>query len=245
MRLIPKNETFRSETDTITHPSELEHAQTKPFLLVELKSFPLEMKLLLKNSPLCGSAEILHFSPFIGPYSLLRATGRTKQLDMSTFDAKHSALLDSHHPVTCLFPEPLHKSHCHQGVDYLRALVQQQFAIVKLKTTLRSIVQKCVTCRKRQAESISPMMSYLPREQLAFKEPPFTNSGVDYFGPFYVSKKKLIEKRWGLLFTCLTTRAVHFEVVPSMDISSCVMAIERFTARRSIISVLWSENGTL
>ena len=52
------------------------------------------------------------------------------------------------------------------------------------------------------------------------------------------------QKRWGFLFTCLTTRAVHFEVVPSMDTSSCVMAIERLRARRGIPSVLWSDNGT-
>ena len=46
------------------------------------------------------------------------------------------------------------------------------------------------------------------------------------------------------LLTGKTTRAVHFEVVPSMDTSSCVMGIERFAARRDTPSVLWSDNGT-
>ena len=87
-------------------------------------------------------------------------------------------------------------------------------------------------------------MSDLPRERLAFKEPPFSNTGIDYFGPFFVSVKRSTEKRWGFLFTCLTTRAVHFEVVPSMDTSSCVMGIERFCARCGIPSVIWSDNGT-
>ena len=122
--------------------------------------------------------------------------------------------------------------------------MQQQFASVKLRTTLRSMVQRYVTCRKRRAETISPMMTDLPRERLAFKEPPFTNTGVDSFGTFYVSVKRSTEKRWGFLFTCLTTRRVHFEVLPSMDTSSCVMGIERFTACRGITSVLWSDNGT-
>ena len=238
MRLIPKNEAYRSETGTNTDPSELENAQMKLFYLAQLESFPIEKKLLLKNFPLSRSSKLLQFSPFVGPNGLLRATGRTKQLDVSSFDAKHPVLLDSRHPVTRLFLEQLHRAHCHQGVDYLRALVQQQFAIVKLRTALRSIVQRCVTCRKRRAETISPMMADLPRERLAFKEPPFTNNGVDYFGPFYVAVRRSTEKRWGFLFTCLTTRAVHFEVVPSMDTSSCVMGIERFTARRGTPSVL-------
>ena len=194
-----------------------------------------------------NSSKLSQFSPFIGPQGLLRATGRTKQLTVSTFDAKHPILPDSCHPAVRLYLEQLHETYCHQGVDYLRALVQQQFAIVKLRTALRSIVSKCVTCRKRRAETLNPIMSDLPRERLAFKERPFTNNGIDCFGPFYVAVKRSTEKQWGFLFTCLTcltTRAVHFEVVPSMDTSSCVMRIERFAARRGIPSVLWSDNGT-
>ena len=182
---------------------------------------------------------------FIGPQGLLRATGRTKKLDVSSFDAEHPILLDSHYPVTRLFLKNIKRTHCHQGVDYLRALVQQQFAIATLRTALRTIVLRCVTCCKRRAETLSPMMADLPRERLAFKEPPFSNAGVDYFGPpFYVSVNRSTEKRWRFLFTCLTTRAVHFEVVPSLDTSSCVIWIESFIARRDNPSILWSGNGT-
>ena len=216
----------------------------KLFYTTQSKSFPTEKRNLLKNSPFSSSSKILQFFPFIGPQGLLRATGRTKKLDVSSFDAKHPVLVDSHHPVTRLFLENLHRTNCHQGVDYLRALVQQQFVIVKLRAALRTIVLRCVTCRKRRAETLSPMMADLPRESLAFKEPPFSNTGVDYFGPFYVSVRRSTEKRWGFLFTCLTTRAVHFEVVPSMDTSSCIMGIERFIARRGTPSNVWSDNGT-
>ncbi len=87
-------------------------------------------------------------------------------------------------------------------------------------------------------------MADLPAERLAFQSPPFSNTGVDYFGPFYVSIRRSTVKRWGFLFTCLTTRAIHVEIVPSMDTSSCVMALERFMARRGYPSVIWSDNGT-
>ena len=110
----------------------------KLFYITQSKSFPTEKRNLLKNSLLSSSSKILQFSPYIGPQGLFRATGRTKKLDVSSFDAKHPILLDSHHPVTRLFLESLHRIHCHQGVDYLRELVQQQFAIVKLRTALRT-----------------------------------------------------------------------------------------------------------
>ena len=177
-------------------------------------------------------------------YGLLRASGRTNKLLIATFDVKHPIILDARHPLIKLLLEHLHTQHCHQGVDYLRALVQQRFAVIKLRTALRTIVSRCVVCHKRRAETLTPIMADLLSETLALKEPPFSNTGVDYFGLFFVSVKRSTEKRWGFLFTCLTTRAVHFEVVPSMDTSSCVMGIEKFSARRSIASVIWSDNGT-
>ena len=95
-----------------------------------------------------------------------------------------------------------------------------------------------------RAATIQLIMSDLPVERLAYQSPPFTNAGVDYFGPFYVTVRRNTEKRWGFLFTCLTTRAVHVEIVPSMDASSCVMEVERFVSRRGIPAIFWSDNGT-
>ena len=87
-------------------------------------------------------------------------------------------------------------------------------------------------------------MSDLPKERLAYQSPPFTNTGVDYFGPLYVTVRRTTEKRWGFLFTCLTTRAVHVEIVTSMDTSSCVMGVERLVSRRGTPAMIRSDNGT-
>ena len=53
--------------------------------------------------------------------------------------------------------------------------------------------------------------------------PPFTRVGVDYFSPLTVTKFRRQEKRYGCLFTYLATRAVHLEVVHSLDTDSFVM----------------------
>ena len=84
----------------------------------------------------------------------------------------------------------------------------------------------------------------LPTERLVYQSPPFTNTGVDYFGPFYVTFRRTSEKRWGFLFTCLTTRAVHVEIVTSMDTSSFVMRVERFVSRRGPPAMIWTDNCT-
>ena len=40
---------------------------------------------------------------------------------------------------------------------------------------------------------------------------PFTNSGVDMFGPLLIKEGRKEIKRYEVLFTCLASRAVHIE----------------------------------
>ncbi|XP_035281332.1 uncharacterized protein LOC118231544 [Anguilla anguilla] len=75
-------------------------------------------------------------------------------------------------------------------------------------------------------------------------KPPFTNTGVDYFGPFEVSRGRSRVKRYGVLFTCLTSRAVHIKVAHSLDTNSCINTLRHFMSRKGQVSVLRSDNCT-
>ena len=110
----------------------------------------------------------------------------------------------------------LHHENNHEGVEYVRSVIQQKFWILGLRNALRRIKNNCVFCRKVRAETKAPFMADLPSERLDYKSYPFTNVGVDYFGPFEVKMLRRSMKRWCCLFTCLTTRAVHIEVVRSL-----------------------------
>ncbi|XP_068150198.1 uncharacterized protein [Drosophila tropicalis] len=68
--------------------------------------------------------------------------------------------------------------------------------------------------------------------------------GVDYFGPILVNVGRHKEKRWGVLFTCLTLRAVHLEVAYKLDVSSCIMCLKNFMALRGTPREIFSDNGT-
>ena len=67
LRLLPKNEAYRSITGAITDPSELENAQTKLFHNAQSESFPTEKKNLLKTPPSVVLQKSYSFPPSLDP----------------------------------------------------------------------------------------------------------------------------------------------------------------------------------
>lgn len=59
------------------------------------------------------------------------------------------------------------------------------------------------------------------------------------FGPYHVKIGRRIEKRWGVIFKCLTTRAVN-----SMDVDAFLLALRRFIARHGRPKEIKSDCGT-
>ncbi|GBP09550.1 hypothetical protein EVAR_76557_1 [Eumeta japonica] len=110
--------------------------------------------------------------------------------------------------------------------------------------TVKKVANACRLCRVRRAQPVTPKMADLPGGRLAFRQRPFTHTGVDYFGPLEVTVGRRREKRWAALFTCLTTRAVHMEVASSLSADSMIMALRRFMARRGQPDTLYSDHGT-
>ena len=70
---------------------------------------------------------------------------------------------------------------------------------------------------------------------------------MDFAGPVYVkdvfSKKVEMNKAYIALFTCVTTRAVHLELVPNLRAESFRRALIRFEGRRGTPALIVSDNG--
>ena len=221
---------------------EREGAQASMFRLLQQEQFAEEMKSLKAEKEILKNSKILQFSPFIDQQGLIRAQGRIGKSQLS-FGTKHPILLHWKHHVVELFLRKEHKNSHHEGTEHVRNIVQQKFWILGIRNALRSIKNKCIRCRKGRAQTKTPVMADLPEERLVASTV-FSNVGVDYFGPFTVKIGRRNRKRWCCLFTCLTVRAVHIEIVSKLDTDCCLNAIMRFIARRGKPVKMISDNGT-
>ena len=61
---------------------------------------------------------------------------------------------------------------------------------------------------------------------------------------FLVKEGRKIQKRYGAMFTCLCSRAVHIETTNSMKTDSFIQALRRLISRRGNIRIIRSENGS-
>ena len=64
------------------------------------------------------------------------------------------------------------------------------------------------------------------------------------FGVFSVKQGRSLVKRYGCIFTCMTVRAVHLEVLHTLSTDSFISALRRFVARRGNVGHIYSDNGT-
>ena len=115
------------------------------------------------------------------------------------------------------------------GQESVLSSLRETVWIVKGRSAVRRVLRRCMTCeRQRNACPGKQFMADLPEVRLVPEKPPFTYIGVDYFGPLQVKQGRSRVKRYGCLFTCLTTRAVHIEIAHSLDTDSMINALKRF-----------------
>ncbi len=75
-------------------------------------------------------------------------------------------------------------------------------------------------------------------------EPPFTYCGVDLFGAIKVKEGRKVLKKYGVLFTCLSCRAVHIEMTSSLETDTFIQALTRFLGRRGEVREMRCDNGS-
>ena len=103
--------------------------------------------------------------------------------------------------------------------------------IVNARPSIKKVARQCFTCRKLKLKAVTPYMTNLAAFRMDYKKPPFT--GLDFLGPIFIKQRCSRLKRWGCVFSCMVTRAVHLELVESLDTDSFINALQRFINTRA------------
>ena len=87
-------------------------------------------------------------------------------------------------------------------------------------------------------------MADLPAARVEAGQPAFNCCGIDAFGPFYVKYGRAEIKRYGLVYTCMSTRAVHIEKLDTLETDSFLNSFRRFSCRRGQPDSIFSDQAT-
>ena len=205
--------------------------------------FANELRRLSQGRQICRRSPLCKLSPFLDPDGLLRVGGRLNHAEMNE-DAKHPLILPHSHALTRLIITDTHETRFHASTERTLYELRSSYWVIKGRRTVRAIVSACLDCQKRHAKAMTPEMAPMPECRVTPGQPPFSQIGVDYFGPLYVKVKRSVEKRYGVLYTCLATRAVNIELIETLDTESCLMAWRRHVSLRGSPTDVWSDNGT-
>ena len=172
--------------------------------------------------------------------------GRTERWMEATWNKQKFILLPKEHRISYLIALYKHKECGHLASDSTVAFIRAEYWIIGVKDIVNKIIAKCVHCKAKFKKLEQQIMSPLPIERLK-PSPAFLNVGVDYFGPYIIKgevQQRVRGKAYGVIFTCLTSRAVFVDMANNYTTSGFLLVFRRFISVRGYPQKIFSDNGT-
>ncbi|UYV60592.1 hypothetical protein LAZ67_1001615 [Cordylochernes scorpioides] len=134
---------------------------------------------------------------------------------------KTPIILPGDHPFVEQLIWEVHLKNGHVGVQFILSKLREKFWIIRGRKTIKKIIT-------------------LPENRIGLGKP-FQVTGVDLLGPLHLKEGG---KVWVAAFTCAVYRAIHLELVKSLETGVFMMALHRFICRRGRPEKIYSDNGT-
>lgn len=204
-----------------------------------------EITMLKKGKAISDSSSILSLVPKWKD-GILRAHGRLSQAE-ADYEFRHPAIIPEQSRLAWLIMHEAHEKTKHGSVQLMMQYIRQRYWIIKLRSTVRNFIHKCVTCVRFNHRFENQLMADLPGDRVQLGKP-FLCTGVDYAGPLEMkileSNQSTKKKYWIVIFVCLKTRAVHIDHVISLTTIDFIACYERFIGKRGRCERMYSDNGT-
>jgi len=232
----------RAQCGPLTAP-EIQGAYFEILRDVQEESFDQEIRDIVSNGQVQKSSPLRNLTPFVDDQGLLRVGGRLSQSE-NPEDKKFPILLPKCHYFTWLIIRQSHEENFHCGTQQTLCAIQQQYWIPAGRSKVKQYVRQCVKCQRFSVKATVQQMGDLPEERITPSRP-FTHTGLDFAGPLTIRHgPEDVRKAYVALFICFATKAIHLELISDRSKEACLSAMRRFTSRRGLPKVIYSDNGT-
>lgn len=210
--------------------------------LVQQSTYYKEIHQLQKHQRLDSESSILSLNPFIDERGIVRVGGRLCNSNLP-YDTKFPILIPNNHFFATLLIRDAHYRNLHAGVHTLLSILREKYWIISAAVTIRKILRKCVLCFRKSPRGLTQLMGNLPTNRVIVSRP-FTHTGIDYAGPFSIKlSRNKTGKAYLALFVCMSTKAIHIEIVSDLSTPCFLNALKRFISRRGKSKCIFSDNG--
>lgn len=221
----------------------LEDAEKFVLQKVQEEYFVEEFRSLGDEKPISNNSPIKALDPILQD-GIIKVGGRARHSPNLTQKEIHPIIIPKGSILSKLIVGHFHGKTFHQGRSTTQALIRSAgFWIVGSSKAVCDYIHNCTTCRKLRRPSEGQKMADLPADRLE-PSPPFTHIGVDTFGPFHVKDRRSELKRYGLVITCLYSRAIHIEMMDDLSTDEFINALRRLISVRGSVRVIRCDNGT-
>ena len=210
------------------------------------EAFSKEKDRLKNGKDLPKTSTLLGLRPYVDKNDILRVGGRTpKQEKKIKCEINHEIILPRNHELTDKIIRAFHEKFNHLGTNFILSHILQYYWPIRGRESVKRIGKSCIKCQVDKAKPRSQLMGTLPPARLAIFQPAFTNTSTDCFGPIYVNYGRgRTTKRYGVIFACLTTRAVYIDSAKSLSTHDFLIVFRRFQAVYGTPEIIYSDNGT-
>ncbi|KAL1250707.1 hypothetical protein QQF64_018503 [Cirrhinus molitorella] len=208
-------------------------------------SFPEELDALAKGKSISAQSRLVSLSAeYDETLGLIQVGGRLRRAEGLDPDTIHPIILDPKHQITLLLIKEYDDQLLHPGPERVLGEIRRKYWILRGRESIKKHQYNCESCQKWRASPVIPKMADLPPSRLRLYKPPFWSTGIDCFGPFTIKIGRRTEKRWGIIFKCMTTSCIHLDLLESIDTDAFLLALRRFVSRRGKPFEILADRGT-
>ncbi|XP_015119042.1 uncharacterized protein LOC107042495 [Diachasma alloeum] len=200
--------------------------------LTQHQYFAADLRALHRNHQLPRNHQLANLTPVLDHQGIMGLEGRLKNSQLNP-DENPPIILPRKSRFTTLMIEEAYRKILHGRIQFTLAHTRQWCWIIGGRGTVRAYILRCAVCARHRGKLAQQQMGQLPATRISPARA-FLHTAVDYAGPFDILKWRPTNAQ----------PAVHLELGNRQTTATFTGAYKRFTGRRGIPAVMYSDNAT-